>query len=267
MRLRVFILILWTIVASINSGCMINPFDKAKFDGFYNQSISLEDNLIFYNFNETEYTGSTGDVIDSSGRSRHSTSVNNLEKGRGIYGEGIRCRESDASGVNLEVSEFDGAFDERTISVWFVSLDNSGIRYIYEEGGTTNGINIYIDGGILYGHTYKSNGGDYQLWHTANVTTDKWYHVVIVFDLATGFEMFVNGESVGSPQAISLGMPGHSNPNSLCYLNDDSRRHDAVQSNATGDHPFEGYLDELAVWNRVLSGDEIKNLYLRQGRL
>ena len=250
----------------ILTSCFINPHDKNSFDEFHNQSISLLGNLIFYNFNEDAYTGVSGDIIDSSGAGKNSTSVGGLGKAQGIYGFGIRCQ--GGSGVNLEVSEFDNAFTERTISVWFVSFDNSATHYIFEEGGTVNGINIYIENGLLYGHTYKASGGDFQQWHTYPVDTNTWYHAVITFNTTDGFLLYINGEVTGP--ALSLGgfsMPGHSNANGLCYLNDDSRRHNAVQTNATGQHPLNGILDELAVWNRTLSPAEIRNLYLRQGRL
>lgn len=79
--------------------------------------------------------------------------------------------------------------------------------------------------------------------------------------------MYVNGQATGSALPLGLDMPSHSDPNALCYLNKDSRRHNTVQSNSTGAHPFSGVLDELAVWNRLLSPDEIANLYFRQGRL
>lgn len=248
--------------------CQVNPFEKLPFDNFYNQSISLEGNLIFYNFNETAYTGLPGDIIDNSGRDRHSTSYGDLSKAQGIYGTGIYC--NNGSGVNLQVSEFDSAFSERTISVWFAAETVDGIRYVFEEGGGINGINVYIQDGLLYGHTYKNwsgGGSDYQQWHTYPVEVDTWYHVVIWFHRDDGFVMYVNGEAVGSALPLGLDMPAHSNPNALCIQNSDSVRHDVRENNNTGGHPFQGVLDELAVWNRTLSDEEIMNLYLRQGRL
>ena len=250
----------------ILTSCFLNPHDKDSFSEFHNQSISLVGNLIFYHFNEDSYTGLSGDIIDSSGAGKNSTSVNGLQKAEGIYGFGIGC--SGSSGVNLEVSEFDNAFTERTISVWFVSFDNSATHYIFEEGGTVNGINIYIENGLLYGHTYKANGGDFQQWHTYPVETGTWYHAVITFHNNDGFLLYINGVPTGA--ALPLGgfaMPAHGNANGLCFLNDDSRRHNTVESNNTGAHPLNGILDELAVWNRTLSPEEIRNLYLRQGRL
>ena len=250
----------------ILTSCFINPHDKSSFDEFHNQGTSLLGNLIFYHFNEPFYTGVSGDIIDSSGLGKNSTSVGGLEKEQGIYGYGIRCQGS--SGVNLEVADFDLAFSERTISVWFVSFDNSSTHYIFEEGGTVNGINIYIENGLLYGHTYKANGGDFQQWHTYPVETNTWYHAVITFNATDGFLLYINGEVTGP--ALSLGgfsMPSHGNANGLCILNDDSRRHNTVESNNTGAHPLNGILDELAVWNRTLTPAEILNLYKRQGRI
>ena len=244
---------------------MINPHEKMPFNNFFNEPVSLAANLIFYHFNEPTYTGAAGDVVDSSGLSKNSTSTGSLTKAAGIFGMGIKC--GGGSGVNLQVNTFDLAFSERTISIWFVANSTSGISMIYEEGGTVNGINIYIVDGLLYGHTYKNNGSDFKRWHTAPVNIETWYHVVITYSNTGGFLLYVNGVATGAALPLGFDMPSHSNPNALCYQNDDSRRHDVVDSNNTGGHPFNGILDELAVWNRTLSPDEILNLYLRQGRL
>ena len=115
--------------------CTVNPYEAADFDEFYNQSVSLDGNLIFYHFNEDGYSGDVGDVIDEQGGDDNSNSVGGLTQTQGIFGSGIRCQ--NGSGVDLQVDDFDLAFTERTISVWVVAFETSGLQYIYEEGGRT----------------------------------------------------------------------------------------------------------------------------------
>jgi hypothetical protein len=259
-------ILLFSSVISISS-CLLNPHDKDDFDNFYNESVSLESNLMFYHFNEAGYPGTTGDVIDAAGNGNHSDSLGNPLQAEGIYGQGIYC-DGTQSGVNITPAIFDNAFSERTISVWFRAETTEGIQYIYEEGGTVNGIVIYIQDGTLYGGTYKANGGDYNIYIPFNVETNKWFHVVITFHTANGFNLFINGNHVDGPYPLGLDMPNHSNDNGLCFQNDDSRRHTGVDNRAGGQFNFfKGVLDEVGVWNRTLTDSEILNLYHRQGRL
>lgn len=249
--------------------CDVNPYKRKEFSHFFNQSVDLTDNLIFYHFNEVSYSGTAGDIVDSSGRGRHCDSVNGLTKAQGIYGEGIYCDGSGA-GVDLNLSEFDSGFDERTISVWFYAQATDGIRYIYEEGGTVNGINIYIIDGVLYGHTYKGHPApyDFQAYQQLSISREKWYHIVITYHKDNGFLMYVNGDSVASAVTLNgFSFPNHGDPNGLCFQNGGTVRHDGSTAGATYGNAFQGVLDEIAVWNRTLGANEVNDLYLRQGRL
>ena len=100
------------------SSCLVNPHDKEEFSEFIFENISLEGNLVFYHFNEPYYDGTSGEVIDSSGLNKNSTSINNPSKVQGIYGEGVYC-DGNGTGINLEPNEFDDAFTKRTIAIWF----------------------------------------------------------------------------------------------------------------------------------------------------
>jgi hypothetical protein len=251
------------------SACDINPYKRKEFSYFFNQSVDLTDNLIFYHFNEESYSGTAGDIIDSSGRGRHCDSVNGLTKAQGIFGEGIYC-DGSGSGIDLNLTEFDDGFDERTISVWFYAEKIDGTRYIYEEGGTVNGINIYIINGILYGHTYKGFPGsiDFQVHQSMPVSAETWYHVVITYHKDNGFLMFVNGDSIAPAESLNgFTFPSHGDPNGLCFQNGGTVRHDGSSGGSSYSNPFQGVLDEIAVWNRTLNPDEVNDLYLRQGRL
>jgi hypothetical protein len=249
------------------TGCLVNPHDKDDFDNFYNEPISLLQNLMFYHFNESGYSGTTDDIIDAAGNGNHSDSIGGLQQAEGIFGQGIYCNGTQ-TGVNITPAIFDSAFSERTISVWFRAEETDGVRYIYEEGGTVNGIVIYIQDGTLYGGTYKATGGDYDIYIPYGITKDRWYHVVLTFNTGNGFNLFINGGHVDGPYPLGIDMPSHSDDNGLCFQNNDSRRHTGSDNPANGQYNFfKGVLDEVGVWNRTLTDSEILNLYNRQGRL
>ena len=248
------------------SSCLLNPHEKEEFRDFYYQTISLESNLVYYHFNETSYPGTSGDIIDAAPSARNSDSIGSPTKTQGIFGDGIYC--NGTNGVDITPSIFDDSFEERTISVWFLAQRVDGIRYIYEEGGGTNGINIYIQDGLLYGGTYKANGGDFSNFPSTPVTANTWNHVAITYDDVDGFNFYVNGSKIAGPLSTGFTFPSHSNDNGLCFQNDDSFRHTGSDTRATGQYNyFIGVIDELAVWNRLLNAEELSLLYLRQGRL
>lgn len=260
----------WMIAAIfLLTACDINPYKRKDFSHFFNQSVDLTENLIFYHFNEESYTGIAGDIVDSSGRGRNCDSKNGLTKAQGIYGEGIYC-DGNGAGIDLNLSEFDSGFDERTISVWFYAEKTDGIRYIYEEGGGTNGINIYIVDGVLYGHTYKGHPApyDFQAYQEVSISTETWFHVVITYHKDNGFLMYINGDSVAPAEPLNgFTFPSHGDPNGLCFQNGGTVRHDGQTSGSTYGNAFQGVLDEIAIWNRTLNSQEVNDLYLRQGRL
>jgi len=247
------------------SGCLVNPHDREDFENFYNTSVDLTGNLVFYHFNEDAYTGVAGDVIDAAGSGNDSNSVNTPIKTQGIYGEGVGCTGN--NGISIVPAIFDNAFNERTISVWFRADSTNGVQAIYEEGGTVNGIVIYIDNGILYGGTYKRTGADYDIFLPFPVKANIWYNVAIRFQTTNGFELFINGIKVGGPVALGLDMPPHSDDNGICFQNNDTRRHTGSFNGSGQSNFFRGVIDELAVWNRSLSDSEVVNLFNRQGRL
>ena len=79
-----------------------------------------------------------------------------------------------------------GTFPEKTISVWFRVDQTSGRQVIYEQGGATRGLSIYLDGDTLYAggwNTSSTQSGWQGDWvNVENVSPNEWHHVVLVLD-------------------------------------------------------------------------------------
>ena len=115
---------------------------------------------------------------------------------------------------------------------------------------TTSGANkrVLIYGDSANGRMIAYANATDNIINTGNssVTTGTWYHVVLTHNSGL-FELFLNGVSKGTSSPGGTG--GASNY--LSYGN-------------PGDSfgaPLNGYLDEAGVWDRVLSGTEITQLY------
>ncbi|MGB1540235.1 MAG: hypothetical protein ACPG80_04685, partial [Rickettsiales bacterium] len=102
---------------------------------------------------------------------------------------------SDTASINLN------AHPQRSL---FVSFETSGDintrQVIYEEGGTVNGFNVFIDNGNLYFGAYKNNGADFNIYHSTPIAPNSTYVGGMVFDFSGSgtFDAYVNGTQIGS---------------------------------------------------------------------
>ena len=49
--------------------------------------------------------------------------------------------------------------DTRTVELWFEADALAGRQVLYEEGGSTNGMNVYLDSSTLYGRAWSGSTG------------------------------------------------------------------------------------------------------------
>jgi type II secretory pathway pseudopilin PulG len=158
---------------------------------------------------------------------------------------------------------FDSVIKERSISVYFYATSLNGIvKMIYEEGGATNGMNIYIKNGVLYCGAWSEDYGWNGAWLSIATNANTWHQVVLVFDLDNSLmNMYYDGNFV-SNSSISVGIAEHTGDDALGAIVDDSKL-------ATGDvvggpkDYFSGKIDELRVYDRALSTSEVSQLYNR----
>ena len=116
----------------------------------------------------------------------------------------------------------DGTFMESTyseisFSAWIKPDDVSGQRIIYEEGGGTNGVTLWIDNGSL---TFSSRSGgagsQRNVIHPTSLTVDgEWHHVAATFNNGI-LSVFLDGV----PQTLDISgdyttIPGHGSDGGL----------------------------------------------------
>ena len=148
------------------------------------------------------------------------------------------------------------------MSIWLALHDSSSrFKIILESGGcNTYGIGfcIYFDGGFVnFGARYKIN--TYTI-SVSEPTVFQWNLFTVTYTKGE-FAMFVNG----------------CNCESYCTKSDGPRDDDYSQNSTfhMGDAPWHslpGYtphvaIDELMIWYRVLTADEVWSLYVQGGRV
>jgi hypothetical protein len=131
-----------------------------------------------------------------------------------------------------------------TMSAWVrpdgAQNDWAGILFC-RGGSTTSGLSIRSDNELRY----HWNGGEYGWSSGAYIELDKWNHVAMVIE-PTQMTIYLNG--VAYTRTI----------NHTAEAFDATTRigNDAAQTSRT----FDGQIDEVCIWNRVLSQDEIRTL-------
>lgn len=111
-------------------------------------------------------------------------------------------------------------------------------------------------GSILYSDV-NINGVNYNTatFTGSTITQQTWTHVCLVVTPSMLIQ-YINGAVVGYQythiNGVITNVASTSAPICIMYLG----------ANSTGTQPFKGYIDDVRIYNRALSGDQIKQLYL-----
>ena len=243
-------------------------------------NIVLADNPIAYwKLDETSgstavNSGSLGGSASGSYAGVHSKGQNPLvgNTGTSVLFAGGQVSLGNVNGINRA-----GPFTQKTIELWFRANSLSGRQVLYEQGGGTRGLSIYLDGADLYvaGWNRASDGGGADApWAgstpvfvalTGGVTTGTDYHVVLVMNGdATGttgtLTGYLNGVSFG--QQTGVGRLYNHNPAVIGDVIAGTRFHD--NSTSTSNRDFDGQIDDVALYNSALSASKVL-LHFQEG--
>lgn len=200
------------------------------------------------------------------------------------------------SHVNIDNGAYEGTIDARSTELWFKADDVSRgggspeKQVIWEEGGATRGLNIYVFNGQLYFHAWNANDGDADTWGANNPTSaaqngdgtaraistainiGQTYHAVIVYDdvgNATGDALdgtltaYVNGVSIGGFNDVGR-IFTHSDTAAIGRVSGTTLFHDDTVNGSTGspgNEYFDGVIDDVSIYNYALTSTQVLNHY------
>ena len=175
---------------------------------------------------------------------------NGGEVSAGFDGVNDRVRIPNSSLINTT------AHGERTIELVFNADNLSGRQVLYEEGGGTNALAIYIEDGRVY-----VNGRDAGDWgpFTINrpISAGQTYHVALVLDEPNGeLRGYLDGELMGTG-TVTRTLSSHSGGIGIGRMNGASHFHDGAQGG--NGLAFQGRIGEVALYNDVLSESELSS--------
>jgi hypothetical protein len=146
-------------------------------------------------------------------------------------------------------------FDTRTVALWFKVDSNNVTQVLYDEGGASSGMGIRINADYL--QAAVRNAGIDVIASAALDSTD-WTHTAATFDNGS-LRLYINGEERAMASASFTKVAGHKNPAGIGVRNNQ----DAFGKRGTGDY-FGGLIDDVRIYDNVLSADEIKELTATQ---
>ena len=134
----------------------------------------------------------------------------------------------------------------KSFSVWFF-LTNGTYNWVLDGGTSINGKSFGLfwnSNPTINKLTFHGDGATYD-YEFADINFNQWYHTVITYD-GTTVKSYLNGVYIGSKNT-TLNTTATTNINVGCRNNNSAY--------------FLGKLDDIGVWNRALTQQEITNLY------
>lgn len=143
-----------------------------------------------------------------------------------------------------------------TVEGWFqpVSVSSATPQIIYEEGGATNGINVYIKSGVLTAHMWT--GGVTRSQISTPITDGENHHFAYIFDANGGprTELILDGSSMGSPTVnTNVALVAHGDANAIGIVRGSTLLPGPVVSSGDGTWAFQGKVGDVARYDKALT--------------
>ncbi len=169
-------------------------------------------------------------------------------------------------GVTASVLDSDnqintGVFAAKTQGISFkTGSDVQSLQVLYEQGGGGKGLNMFIEGGMLYGAVWdKANWGykEVKVAIEANTT----YTSSLIMDGTAAkngiLSLYLNGSQVDNVGGVGI-LGKHTDDISIGSVGDKTSVH---TTNISADSPFSGSIEKIVQYNEALSGSILSDLH------
>lgn len=161
-----------------------------------------------------------------------------------------------------------GPFPERTVELIFNANTTAGRQVLWDEGGSTNSLNIYIDNGLLRVNGRTTNAGGYgPLDISVPIESGVTYHVAFTQDSPNQrFTGYLNGQAFGSADIGGAFIGNHPNNNGIGAVSENIYFHDDgpignSPPRVDGSFPFNGNISDVAVYNKIIGQEGMQARY------
>jgi len=195
-----------------------------------------------------EETGTTDNRVDSAG-SNDLTPVNTVPSGTGIQGNAASFNRANSEYLKITDAAQSGLdlTGDHTINMWIKRASTNWMGLYSHNYTDTSGGQLYYNTSNQLQAIYD-NGIDLSVAQTLTVGT--WYMISVTYnDTTKRLDIWVNGSSIGN----ATGSGSIANPTVDFLLG--VSRWTGLQGY------FDGLIDEVSVWSRVLSGTDLTAIY------
>jgi len=219
------------------------------------ESASGTTGLVGY-WNMDESSGTT--AADSSGNGRNGTLVNGATWVAGKVGNAVNL-DGNNDYVSLPIGPLISSLTNCTVAAWvkWDTDDGDDWHRIWDFGtGTTYYMYLVIDNGNSdtpqFTITTDGSGDDEDTVAPSVLSFNTWHHIAITINAATHtHRMYINGSYVAQ------NTHGYLDPHDLGNTN----KNYLGRSNYSDDPYFNGKMDDVRIYNYVLTATEISQLY------
>ena len=225
-----------------------NDPDEGSFSFAVTGTGVAQDLVGWWKFDET--SGTSAADASGSGRTGALHSPPPVWNPEGHFSGALRFTGESGQGVVVGNHASLNLTSAITISAWAKAVDWDGNRRIVQKGNSDNQYRLLAENGDL-------------VWHLANVgrleaplpPADTWFHVAATYE-GTMMRLYVDGQEILSQEASG---PMSTTSNAL---NIGSK----TTTSPDGDH-FNGDLDDVRIYARALSAEEIATLAAQAGEV
>ena len=155
-----------------------------------------------------------------------------------------------------------GSNQKYTLSAWIhpTQLNHAGggnFPRIFDFGTQDVALLINSSGRLIFNNRFENGQAEFNT-ATNTIQINRWYHVAVTYDANSPTNtpvFYVNGEVVAIDNAVPSSGGNSGIAGSNCFIG----------GRPTGGRYFKGFMDELSVWNDVLTVNEVKEIYNGSG--
>ncbi len=211
-------------------------------------------NLVLYlKMNESSWTGTANEVVDSSGLAHHATRYGTpTTSAQSKLGAAAGMFNGSTDYLRIaDTNDLDASSVRPSVSVWVKPRSLGKNSVVIEKTSEAYKIETQTD------DTWKfqvRNAGATIVNATGGKVTTEWTHVGLVYD-GTNLLGYVNGVLVASAAVTTNLYTSAYDFHVGCNSN---------VSNTCNDGYWDGYIDELAIWKTALTASDMQTIYTRQ---
>lgn len=215
-------------------------------------NLDMTGNVLLLHMDETNWSGTAGEVVDASGTGNHGTAVNG---GTTVSSGRFRRAASFSNGQYIQINN-SSSLDITaaiTLEAWvYPTVVDWGLHAIISKRNGYQTDSAYAL--FILSNNVFVDLGDSRFAPSGSITwqANRWYHIVATYDPANSHEWKIYLNNVVEAQTNGA-------PNS--YVSTTSPLH--IGAHVNDPNAFQGKIDEVAIYNRALTASEVAARYHR----